>query len=214
MIEDKKEKKLAVKAVHGNAEAYGELIQEYKDYLYRTAMLSVKNQEIALDMVSECILSGFRSVHSLKNPAYFKTWITRVLRNTIADYYRSERYSENLDDMQIAADDGMVSSEEKLDLYQAIDLLSEKYKTVIILKYFNELKISEIAYVMDIPEGSVKAYLNRAKSDLRHLLMEEDIYEDGISGNTGTGGIEPGSDRKFGKDYHAAKETQFKIVGL
>ncbi|MCM1179629.1 MAG: sigma-70 family RNA polymerase sigma factor, partial [Clostridium sp.] len=141
MIEDKKEKKLAVKAIHGNAEAYGELILEYKDYLYRTAMLSVKNQEIALDMVSECILSGFRSVHSLKNPAYFKTWITRVLRNTIADYYRSERYSENLDDMQIAADDGMVSSEEKLDLYQAIDLLSEKYKTVIILKYFNELKI-------------------------------------------------------------------------
>lgn len=214
MAEDKIRKKLAMKAIRGNTEAYGELIQYYKDYLYRTAMLSVKNEEIALDMVSECILNGFRSVHSLKNPEYFKTWITRVLRNTIVDYYRSERYNENLDEMQIAAEDSMVSSEEKLDLYQAIDLLSEKYKTVIILKYFDQLKISEIAYVMDIPEGSVKAYLNRAKADLRHLLVEEDIYEDGISGNTGTKGVRPGGGGKLRNDYYPTETTEFKIVGF
>lgn len=214
MREDSIGKKTVVKAIRGNAEAYGELIEYYKDYLYRTAMLHVKNQEIALDIVSECILSGFRSIHSLKNPDYFKTWITRVLRNTIVDYYRSERYNENLDEMQIAVPEGSISSEEKLDLYQAIDLLSEKYKTVIILKYFDELKISEIAYVMDIPEGSVKAYLNRAKADLKHLLVEEDIYEDGISGNTGTKGVKSGGGGKFRKDYYPAKEAEFKIVGF
>lgn len=214
MSEDKIRKKLAVKAIRGNIEAYGELIQYYKEYLYRTAILSVKNQEVALDLVSECILSGFRSVHSLKNPDYFKTWITRVLRNTIVDYYRSERYNDNLEEMQMAVPESSISSEEKLDLYQAIDLLSEKHKTVIILKYFDELKISEIAYVMDIPEGSVKAYLNRARAELKHLLMEEDIYEDRISRDTGTGGTRQGSGRQFETGSYGAAGKKFKAVGF
>ena len=75
------------------------------------------------------------------------------------------------------AEEESISIEERMDLYQAIDFLSEKYKNIIILKYFNGLKISEIAYAMDIPEGSVKAYLYRAKTELRHLLEEDTIYE-------------------------------------
>ena len=173
-------KKLAVKAKRGNADAYGRLIEYYKEYLYKTAMLSVKNEEVALDMVGECILNGFRKIHTLKQPEYFKTWITRILFNTISDYYRSARYMEDLVNIQIPEPETMITKEEKLDLYQAIDLLSEKYKKVIILKYFDELKIQDIAYVMDIPEGSVKAYLHRAKEDLKHLLTEVDIYEYGI----------------------------------
>lgn len=173
-------KKLAQKAKRGNADAYGQLIEYYKEYLYKTAMLSVKNEDVALDMVGECILNGFRKINTLKQPEYFKTWITRILFNTISDYYRSEHYNEDLDNVQIPKSEDVVSNEEKLDLYQAIDLLSEKYRKVIILKYFDELKIQDIAYVMDIPEGSVKAYLHRAKEDLKHLLTEVDIYEYGI----------------------------------
>lgn len=213
MAEDKLQKKLAIKAIHGNAGAYGELIDYYKEYLYRTAMLSVKNQQNALDIVGECILRGFRSIHSLKNPAYFKTWITRILMNTVMDFYRSERYSENLDEIQIAAPDCVVSSEEKMDLYQAIDMLSEKQRTVIILKYFDALKISEIAYVMGIPEGSVKAYLSRARTELKHLLMEEDIYEDRISEYTSTRGTQSGGSRQYGEDIYRTEEKSFKIVG-
>ena len=66
-------------------------------------------------------------------------------------------------------------------------MLSEKYRKVIILKYFDGLKISDIAYVMDIPEGSVKAYLHRAKEDLKHLLTEVDLYEDGFRKNRSIG---------------------------
>ncbi len=213
MTEDKLQKKLVAKAIHGNADAYGELIESYKEYLYRTAMLSVKNQENALDIVGECIIRGFQCIHSLKNPAYFKTWLTRILMNTVMDYYRSEKYSRNLDEIQVAAPDNVVSSEEKLDLYRAIDMLSEKYRTVIILKYFDELKISEIAYVMEIPEGSVKAYLSRARAELKHLLMEENIYEDRISEYTSTGEAQSGSSRQYGKDICRTEEPAVKIVG-
>ena len=60
--------------------------------------------------------------------------------------------------------------EEKVDLYDAIDSLKEQYKTVVILFYFQELKIKEIAQIMDIPEGSVKVYLYRAKKQMRRWL--------------------------------------------
>ncbi len=65
--------------------------------------------------------------------------------------------------------------EEKIDLYDAIDSLKGHYRTVVILFYFQELKIKEIARVMDIPDGSVKAYLYRAKKQLRSLLSSQAI---------------------------------------
>ena len=75
-----------------------------------------------------------------------------------------------------AAPEPAVSSEEKWDLYDAIDVLPERYRTVIILKYFSDMTIREISYAMNIPEGSVKAYLNRARGELRHCLKEDYLY--------------------------------------
>mgnify|MGYP000441189104 CR=1 FL=1 len=55
--------------------------------------------------------------------------------------------------------------EEKWDLYHAIDRLPERYRSVVIMKYFDDMKISEIARTLDIPEGTVKAYLSRAETN-------------------------------------------------
>lgn len=178
--------KLAAKAIKGNAKAYGQLIEYYKEYLYKTAWLSVRNQETALDIVGECILKGFHFIHTLKKPEYFKTWLTRILLNIAKDYHRKYLDTEDIETLQIPAAEDGISHEEKMDLYRAIELLPEKYKTVILLKYFNDMKISEIAYAMDVPEGSVKAYLNRAKKELRLILKEDRCYEDGISGYSNT----------------------------
>ena len=213
MLDDKMIAKLTKKAVRGHAESYGKLIEQYKEYLYKTAILSTKNEEIALDVVGDCILKGFQSIRSLKEAKYFKTWITRILYNTINDYYRKEMYPVDMENIDIAMPEGEVSSEEKLDLYRAIDLLSEKYRTVIILKYFDELKVSEIAYVMDIPAGSVKAYLSRAREELKHLLMEEDLYEDGISEYTSIRETRPGGGAEYGANLYQEKTKQSKVVG-
>ena len=180
-------KRLAKKAKNGNVSAYGKLIESLKEYLYKTAMLSVKNEDVALDMVGECILRGFQKIHTMKNPEYFKTWLTRILFNVINDYHRSENYNEDVDAFEMPEPEKSIQKEDKMDLYQAIDLLSDQYKQVIILKYFDDLKIQEIAYVMGIPEGSVKAYLHRAKEDLKHLLTEVDLYEDGFRENRSIG---------------------------
>lgn len=165
---------LIKKAIHGNTEAYGQLIEYYKEYLYKTAFLLVNNQEQALDIVGETILRGFRFIHKVKQPNYFKTWLTKVLVNIAKDYYRKYPEMEDIDAVTVQAaiiSEREISIEEKIDINRAISLLSDKYRMVIVLKYFDELTIHEISLAMGIPEGSVKAYLHRAKAELRKLCQ-------------------------------------------
>ena len=70
-----------------------------------------------------------------------------------------------------------VSAEERLDLYRAIGSLPEKYRTVVILRYFDELKLDEIAYITGIPRGTVSAWLTRARQELRNSLKEGYLNE-------------------------------------
>lgn len=70
-----------------------------------------------------------------------------------------------------------VSVEEKIDLYNAVDLLKDNYKTVIIMKYFNDMKIKDIAEIMSLPENTVKTYLTRAKASLKKILKEDYLNE-------------------------------------
>ena len=163
--------KLVKKAIRGSKSAYGELIAASQIYLYKTAFLYVKNEADALDAVQECVTRGMIAIEKLKEPRYFKTWITRILLNCIWQD-KKKTPTVSLDEyMEKTTTDYLI--EEKVDLYDAIDSLNDQYKTAVILFYFQELKIKEIAQIMDIPEGSVKADLYRAKKQLRKWLTED-----------------------------------------
>lgn len=119
----------------------------------------------------------------MRQPEYFKTWLIRILLNNIHDYFRKKREFagteavENSFAMQENPTGDGITAEERMDLSNAIDALPEKYKSIIILKYYEDLKISEIASMLNIPEGSVKAYLHNAKETLRAYLKEDYLYE-------------------------------------
>lgn len=112
------------------------------------------------------------SMDKLREPEYFKTWITRILINSIYLAQKKRKNNSPFEEYSEAAPEPSVSIEEKTDLYDAIDLLPPTYKTVVILQYFQGMKINEIAQVMSIPVGSVKAYLFRAKESLRNQLED------------------------------------------
>ena len=73
-----------------------------------------------------------------------------------------------------------MSLEEQYDLHDAIEQLPEKYRTVIILKYFSQMSVHEIAFVLEVPEGTIKAYLSRARDLLKKYLKEDYMYADHI----------------------------------
>lgn len=173
-MEKKVSLSLVKKAAKGNREAFGELIVRNQEYLYKLAYMYTKNEYDALDAVQECAMRAMVSMDRLREPQYFKTWITRILINSIYQAQKKNKKNAVFEEYQGVLDDEAVSIEERTDLYDAIDLLSPVYKSVIILKYFQGMKIKEIAEIMDIPEGSVKGYLSRAKEALRSLLEEDD----------------------------------------
>lgn len=171
--------KLVEKAAKGNKEAFGELIIMHQEYLYKLAYMYTKNEQDALDAVQECAMRAMISMDKLREPEYFKTWITRILINSI--YRDGKKYRNDilLEDYTAVAPEQEISLEEKVDLYDAIDLLPPTYKTVVILQYFQGMKIKDIAEVMAIPVGSVKAYLYRAREMLRRQLEDRDEAERG-----------------------------------
>ena len=178
MDKNEKEERLVKKAIKGDVDAYGKLIECYQEYLYKTAWLYVRDEDFALDVVQESILKGFGQIKTLKKPEYFKTWMTRILINSARDIYRNNRkllfFGEPEQQVHIGknAEKTETEIEERMDLYDAIERLSECYRSVVILKYFSDMKLAEISEVLQIPEGSVSAYLTRAKQELKKYLRE------------------------------------------
>lgn len=162
--------KLAKKAVRGDADAYGELIRQNQEYLYKMAYLYTENQQDALDVAGTAILKGYQHIRSLKNPQWFRTWLTRILIRCAQDANKKIVYFDSIDEVEIPERYEGISLEETWDLRNAIELLPEKYRNVIILKYFSEMSVQEIAYVLEIPSGSVKAYLSRGRDELKKYL--------------------------------------------
>ncbi|EHP47895.1 sigma-70 family RNA polymerase sigma factor [Clostridium perfringens] len=170
--------KLIKESMKGNKESFGILIKNNKEYLYKMAFLYVKDEQDALEVIHETVYRAFLNIEKLKKAKFFNTWITRILINVSIDFLKKKGKNEMLDESTpIIKEKCEISTEEKLDLYNAIDLLNDNYKTVIIMMYFNDMKIKDISKVMEIPENTVKTYLRRAKQALGEILKEGYLNE-------------------------------------
>lgn len=164
---------LISKAKKGSDKAFEELINIYKEYLYKMAFIYTKNEHDALDIYQETVYKIYLNIDKLKDSSYFKTWITRILINNVN---MKNRHVNKFKDVEVEDYIGEIeysSIEEKIDLYDAIDVLEEKYKTPIILQYFQDLTVSQISKIMDCNENTVKSYIRRGKKKLYDLLKEE-----------------------------------------
>ncbi|MGU8237583.1 sigma-70 family RNA polymerase sigma factor [Clostridium perfringens] len=165
--------KLIKESMKGNKESFGILIKNNKEYLYKMAFLYVKDEQDALEVIHETVYRAFLNIEKLKKAKFFNTWITRILINVSIDFLKRKGKNQMLDESTpIIKEKCEISTEEKLDLYNAIDLLNDNYKTVIIMMYFNDMKIKDISKVMETPENTVKTYLRRAKQALGEILKE------------------------------------------
>ncbi|HAT4308137.1 TPA: sigma-70 family RNA polymerase sigma factor [Clostridium perfringens] len=170
--------RLIKESMKGNKESFGILIKNNKEYLYKMAFLYVKDEQDALEVIHETVYRAFLNIEKLKKAKFFNTWITRILINVSIDFLKKKGKNEMLDESTpIIKEKCEISTEEKLDLYNAIDLLNDNYKTVIIMMYFNDMKIKDISRVMEIPENTVKTYLRRAKQALGEVLKEGYLNE-------------------------------------
>lgn len=173
--------KLVQKAIKGNDEAFELLISSVRNKLYRTAYSYVRNEQDALDIYQETIYKAYTSLKTLKNPASFQSWMIKILIFKSIDFIRKESRHFTTDDEKLFAE--LISNESvdyiahSMDLSEAFKFLEPKYQTIILLRYYHDLSIREIATIMNYPEGTVKSHLSRAQKELRPILKEGYFYE-------------------------------------
>ncbi len=167
------EYKLIEQAQSGCDESFEKIINMYKEYLYKTAFLYTKNEHDALDIYQETVYKAYINISKLRNQNLFKTWITKILINNVN---MKNRHYSKFQDEEVEDYIGEISYsriEENIDLYDAIDSLDEKYKTPIILQYFQDLTVTQISDIMECNENTVKSYIRRGKKKLYDILKEE-----------------------------------------
>lgn len=150
------------------------LVKENQEKLYKIAYSYVKNKDDALDIVQESVYKAYISYDKVKKSQYEKTWLTRIVINTAIDFIKKNKkiVSMDMNVIENISDYGNDHILEKVAVKQALDNLNEKQKTVVILRYFEDMKLEEIANILEAPVSTIKSILYRALKEMKIDLKE------------------------------------------
>lgn len=168
--------RVVIKAIKGNKKAFEKLVRQHYEQIYRTAYLYVHNEEDALDVVQEATYQAFKSVHSLKHPEYFTTWLTKIVIRCSAQLLKRKSNFVPISDeiMSNLPVPTIIDQVESMQLLTAIQELRESHRTAIILFYYYDYSIKMISELMEVPEGTVKTYLSRGKAELKKSYTKKE----------------------------------------
>ncbi|HQO87929.1 MAG TPA: sigma-70 family RNA polymerase sigma factor [Bacteroidia bacterium] len=176
---------------NGNQKAYAELMSRYKDSIYFMLLKMVNNRDDADDLTIEAFGKAFKNIHQYTPDYAFSTWLFKIATNNCIDYIRKKRKqmlsidkgyeNENGEDVALEIKSDSIGPEEKLmkkqkmeTMREVVDKLKPRYRTLIELRYFQELSYEEIATNMDLPLGTVKAQLFRAREFLYQIMKNSE----------------------------------------
>lgn len=165
---------LVSRAKNGDDDAFFQLVSLHKDQLYKIAYAFLRNETDALEAIQEATCRSYLKLVRLKQPAYFRTWLTRILIHICLDEQKHRKriiLSPMEEDVESRAslpmDDQNV---ERIQIEEALARLRPNYRHIIMLKYFEDRTIRDIAEVLGHPEGTIKTWLHKALGALRKDL--------------------------------------------
>ena len=177
---------LIKKAIEGDESAYKELLDSYHNAIYHLLFKMVHNKGETEDLVQEAFIKAFRALPSFNEEYAFSTWLYKIAINNCIDHMRKKRlktFSMNkpvkakdgevereIPDSSMTPDKGILNEERRSILEEAIDDLPENYRIAIALRHSEERSYEEIAEILDIPLGTVKARIFRAREMLKKKL--------------------------------------------
>ncbi|MDO9339810.1 MAG: sigma-70 family RNA polymerase sigma factor [Bacteroidales bacterium] len=178
---------LVQEARRGNEKAFASLMNRYRDSIYFLLLKMVNNSSDAEDLTIEAFGKAFRSLDSYTPKFAFSTWLFKIATNNCVDFIRKKQLApttfdylqENLDNATVNIQSDMPDPEELLINHQKIaalkDIVSQlkpRYKSLIELRYYKEYSYEEISSELNLPIGTVKAQLYRAKTLLYNILIK------------------------------------------
>ena len=185
---------LVLKATQNkNQQAFTELMDRYKDSIYFMLLKMINNKDDAEDLTIEAFAKAFKNLHRFKKDFTFSTWLFRIATNNSIDFIRKkklETFSLNtglrdedgeavtidVEDKNLDPQEEAIKSQKKELIQMFVTKLPAKYQRLVRLRYFQELSYEEIAEALELPIGTVKTRIFRARDALRQSLG--DLFEE------------------------------------
>ena len=154
-----------------------QMVEEHGDFLLRFCTLYLKDKMLAEDALQDTFIRAWKKQDTYRGEASCRTWLTKIALNVCRNYLRSpwSRRIEVTDFWELTEgrDGGYGQVDSRLDVMNAILQLKEKYRVVILLHYYEELSVKEIASIMGKKEATVLTQLKRGRECLHKLLQEQ-----------------------------------------
>ena len=170
----------------GNQKAYAQLMERYRDSIYFMLLKMVKNKEDADDLTIEAFAKAFKRLEQYSPQFAFSTWLFKIATNNSIDFLRKKKTNTFSIDKGIDGEDGEFQIEVKSDgltpeekiirkekiktMRIVVEKLKPRYRQLVELRYFDELSYDEIAKRLEMPVGTVKAQLFRAREFLQEIM--------------------------------------------
>ena len=180
--------RLIAECLQGDTAAFGVLVRRHQERLYNTAYRLVGNAEDAYDVVQEAFLSAYQSLDSFKGDSLFFTWLYRIAVNTAISLKRKRRAVVSIDagrngEQGIEPADpselsrpghAMEQAEQGRRIQEALARLSPEHRAVLVMKDMEGQKYETMAEVLQVPIGTIRSRLHRARLELRELLEKDE----------------------------------------
>jgi RNA polymerase sigma-70 factor (ECF subfamily) len=179
------EAQLVVRATQGDSSAFGELYDNYQPRIYRFVLLKVSKREEAEDLTHQVFMHAWQNIGNYRNMGYpFSSWLYRIARNQVIDFYRTNKNDAPLDEMDPESFPGhtegirLVEVDFEMDrVREALKKLKAEYQDVVIMRFIEELSIKETAAAIKKSEGAVKLIQHRALKQLKDMLEQPQILK-------------------------------------
>src|SRR6056297_891552 len=183
--------KLVKLAINGDEKAYAELMDRYKDAIYYMLLKMVNNKNDAEDLTIEAFGKAFKNIEQYTPNYAFSTWLFKIATNNCIDFIRKKKanvisidQAEEENDMapppllssSLDPEEGMIKNQKVSLMRSVVNKLKPRYRNLIELRYFKEYSYEEIAKELDLPLGTVKAQLFRARELLFNILKNKDQH--------------------------------------
>ncbi|HWP81667.1 MAG TPA: sigma-70 family RNA polymerase sigma factor [Bacteroidota bacterium] len=176
-------------ALNGDQNAFGRLRQKYHEAIYNLIYRMIRDKDEVEDLTQEAFIKAFTSLSSFNDEYAFSTWLYKIATNNCIDYLRRKKLqtmsinkpmestdgdmSFELPDTSFIPDNEMILTQRRKFLEEAINSLPPKYRQVIILRHREEKEYQEIADLLKLPLGTVKAHIFRAREMLNKYLRDK-----------------------------------------
>ena len=162
-------------------EFFCQSVQACKQSMYTLAYGILKHEEDAADVLQDAILKAYCNLDTLRDKRKFRSWMLSIVHNTAVEFLKKQRPTVDIDEQWgMTAEEGPLDAASRMTVWEAVQKLKLPYRTIVILFYYQDCSVRQIAEITESSEPAVRQQLSRARKMLAQILNREDFDDERI----------------------------------